>query len=68
VGAGQACKSTAQCAGTEATYCDLSVTHQCLVEGCTVTPDNCFSGTVCCDLSTYGVAQPICVPTGTCPI
>jgi len=68
VGAGQACQSNAECAGTEATYCDLTVSHQCLVQGCTVTPDNCFSGTVCCDLSKFGVAQPICVPPGTCPI
>jgi len=67
VGAGQACQSTADCAGTEATYCDSAVTHQCHVEGCTLAPDNCFSGSVCCDLSTFGVAKPFCVQTGTCP-
>jgi hypothetical protein len=67
VGAGLACQSSADCAGTEATYCDLVVTHQCLVQGCKRTPDDCFSGTVCCDLSTFGVAQPICVLPGTCP-
>jgi len=67
VGAGQACQSSADCAGTEATYCDLVVTHQCLVQGCKRTPDDCFSGTQCCDLSVFGVAQPVCVSTGTCP-
>jgi hypothetical protein len=67
VGAGQSCQSNAECAGTEATYCDAMVTHQCLVQGCKVTPDDCFSGTLCCDLSMYGVAQPICVLAGTCP-
>jgi hypothetical protein len=67
LGAGQACQSNADCAGTEATYCDSFVTHQCHVEGCALTPDNCFSGTVCCDLSKFGMAQPICVQTGTCP-
>ena len=67
VGAGQACQSNADCAGTEATYCDSAVTHQCHVEGCTLAPDNCFSGSACCDLSTYGVAKPFCVQAGTCP-
>jgi len=67
VGAGQACQTSAECAGTEATYCDSFVTHLCHVQGCTVAPDNCFSGTVCCDLTTFGVAQPICVPAETCP-
>lgn len=67
VGAGQACQTSAECAGTEATYCDAFVTHLCHVQGCTLAPDNCFSGTVCCDLTTFGVAQPICVPAGTCP-
>ena len=67
VGAGQACQSSADCAATEATYCDGVVTHQCLVQGCHVSPNDCFSGTVCCDLSMYGVAQPICVLPGTCP-
>jgi hypothetical protein len=67
VGAGRACQSSTDCAGTEATYCDLMVTHQCLVQGCKRTPDDCFTGTVCCDLSMFGVAQPICVLPGTCP-
>jgi hypothetical protein len=67
VGAGQACQSSAECAGTEATYCDVVVTHQCLVQGCKLAPDDCFLGTVCCDLSRFGVPQPICVQRGTCP-
>ena len=67
VGAGQACQSNADCAGSEATYCDSFMTHQCHVQGCALAPDNCFSGTVCCDLTTFGVAQPICVQSGTCP-
>jgi len=67
VGAGKACTSNADCASTEATFCDLVVTHQCHVEGCTLTPDNCFEGSQCCDLTMFGVPQPICVQTGTCP-
>jgi hypothetical protein len=67
VGAGLACQTSADCAGTEATYCDAVVTHLCHVQGCTRTPDNCFPGYACCDLTPFGVPQPICVPAGTCP-
>lgn len=61
IGFGKSCTSDADCAGTEATYCDLFVTQSCLVSGCSLTPDNCFSGTECCDLSAFGIAQPLCV-------
>ncbi|HET6150891.1 MAG TPA: hypothetical protein VFH68_25365 [Polyangia bacterium] len=67
VGAGQACAAAADCAGTEARFCDTMITHQCHVEGCTLAPDNCFAGTSCCDLSGFGLPQPICVQSGTCP-
>jgi hypothetical protein len=67
VGAGMSCQSNADCAGTEATFCDAVVTHTCRVQGCTLSPDDCFEGTQCCDLSGFGVPQPICVQSGTCP-
>lgn len=67
VGVGQTCQSNADCAGTEATYCDAMVSHQCLVQGCKVASNDCFSGTECCDLSMYGVMQPVCLPPGACP-
>ncbi|HMA95449.1 MAG TPA: hypothetical protein VKP30_22325 [Polyangiaceae bacterium] len=66
VGAGTPCDSDAKCAGTEATYCDTSQSKTCVVQGCTLTPDNCFTGTECCDLSIYGLKLPLCVPTGAC--
>jgi hypothetical protein len=66
VGAGMSCTSNADCAGTEATYCDTFVQHACLVQGCTVTPNNCFSGTECCDLTSVGIPMPICIPQGAC--
>jgi hypothetical protein len=66
-GTGVSCTSDADCAGTESTYCDSFVTHACLVQGCTVSPNDCFSGTECCDLSAFGVPQPICVAQGGCP-
>lgn len=66
VGAGTPCESDANCAGTEATYCDTSQSHSCVVQGCTLAPDNCFTGTECCDLSIYGITAPLCVPAGAC--
>ena len=50
----------------EATYCDTFKSHSCLVQGCSLTPNNCFSGWECCDLSAFGVPQPICVAQGAC--
>ncbi len=66
VGLSKSCTSNADCAGTEATYCDVFFAHACLVQGCTVAPDNCFEGWDCCDLSAFGVAQPLCIPAGAC--
>jgi hypothetical protein len=60
-GLGQSCQSDADCAGTEATYCDLFVTMGCLVQGCNLDADDCFTGYECCDLSGFGVPQPLCV-------
>lgn len=67
VGAGMSCTSNADCEGTEATSCDTFMSHTCLVQGCSLTPDNCFSGTACCDLSKFGAPQPLCLPEGACP-
>jgi hypothetical protein len=67
VGAGMSCTSSADCAGTEATYCESFVSHSCLVENCSVATNNCFPGTNCCDFSaTLGIPNPICI-AGTCP-
>jgi hypothetical protein len=65
-GLGLSCTSNADCAGTEATYCDVFFSHICLVQGCTVAPNNCFTGWDCCDLTMYGVAEPLCIPAGAC--
>jgi hypothetical protein len=35
----------------------------CLVQGCTVDPNDCFGDNECCDV---GLPEPICVPTGAC--
>jgi hypothetical protein len=67
VGAGMSCTSSADCAGTEATFCDTIVEHACLVEGCSVSPNNCFGGRLCCDLTKFGIPMPICIAAGACP-
>ena len=66
VGLGTSCASAADCAGTEATYCDTFKTHSCQVEGCSLAPNDCFSGFECCDLSAFNVPQPLCVAQGEC--
>jgi len=67
LGAGMTCTSDADCAGTEATACDSVMSHTCLVQGCSLVSDDCFSGTACCDLSKFGAPQPLCLPEGACP-
>lgn len=66
VGLGKGCETPDDCAGTEATFCDSFQTHSCQVQGCTLDPNNCFVGFECCDLSAFGLPQPLCVPQGLC--
>jgi hypothetical protein len=66
LGLGAACTGHADCAGTEATYCDTFVTNTCQVQGCQLDPNDCFSGFDCCDLSGFGLPA-LCVATGMCP-
>ncbi len=65
-GLGQSCESPDDCAGTEATFCDTFQTHACQVQGCRLDPNDCFAGFECCDLSAFGLPQPLCVPQGLC--
>lgn len=67
LGQGMTCESADDCAGTEATFCELGLTHQCHVQGCQLEPNDCFPGYACCDLSMFGVPELLCVPEGTCP-
>lgn len=60
------CSTDADCAGTDATFCDTFMHHACLVQGCSPTANDCFSGYDCCDLSAFGLPQPLCVPAGEC--
>ena len=67
LGQGAPCSTSADCASTEATYCDTFESHLCLVQGCTPGGGDCFVGWSCCDLSSLGLDLQICVTDGSCP-
>jgi hypothetical protein len=66
LGAGTPCTSPADCAGTDAIFCDTFVTGTCLVQDCSLAPDNCYMGSECCDLSNVGLPLNLCVAAGQC--
>ncbi len=67
VGQGDACTSDSDCAGKDATYCEVLQSHVCLVQGCsTGDPSSCSEGWTCCDLHSLGLAKTLCVPEGKC--
>lgn len=66
-GLGTPCTSNADCAGTEATFCDMLITGGCLVEGCALDGTDCAVGYECQDLSTFGAAGTVCV-AATCNV
>ena len=65
LGEDQPCGSAADCAGFEATFCDIFVTGTCLVSGCSVAPDSCSAGKECCDLTAFGLPS-LCIVAGAC--
>lgn len=67
VGQGAPCATSADCAETEATFCDTFVSNVCIVEGCAVGGDDCFVGWSCCDLAPVGLDRRLCVTDGNCP-
>jgi hypothetical protein len=69
-GLGMTCGATADCAGTEATYCESFSTRTCQIQGCRETSGRCPGDMACCDFSIIGVS--LCVPSdalteGQCP-
>lgn len=71
-GQGQPCESHAECAGTQAGYCESLFLHECLAEGCAApgaTP--CSAGFVCCDFTAIaGVSlcvEEAALEGGGCP-
>jgi hypothetical protein len=67
VGQGRPCASAADCAGSEATYCETFTSNVCLVRDCTVGGADCFEGWSCCDLGSFGLNERLCVLEGSCP-
>jgi len=67
-GAGKSCTTDADCAGTEATWCDIYESHVCYVQGCELGANDC-PGKECCDLGVASgglLKKTICVDNGSC--
>ena len=64
-GNGNACTSDADCAGKDANYCELFVSHTCLVNNCTASPDSCFTGSECCEFPGTPIPS-LCLAEGLC--
>jgi hypothetical protein len=54
-GVGKTCSSAADCAGTDAMFCDTFQSHTCIVNGCSLSANECPKGTMCCDFSSFGL-------------
>lgn len=61
------CAADAECAGYEATFCETLYSKVCLVQGCSLSENDCFDGWECCDVTSFGMPIPICIPEGNCP-
>lgn len=66
-GLGASCSSHDDCADYDATYCESIQLGQCLVRGCQLAPDDCYQGWECCDLSSFGFQDTLCLPEDSCP-
>jgi len=71
-GLGLSCKSDADCAGYEATYCEVFQTQTCQVVGCAEGETACHGDWACCDFRTlFGVSMCVTPDTldasGMCP-
>lgn len=70
-GLGTACKSSADCEGHAAAYCETVQAHACLVNDCKSDPNKCHGDWVCCDIGL--LSQSLCIPpdqleAGACPV
>jgi hypothetical protein len=70
-GLGDACKSSADCEGHAASYCETVQAHACLVNDCKPDPNKCHGDWVCCDIGL--LSQSLCIPPdqledGACPV
>jgi len=69
-GEGTPCAADADCAGFEASYCEVAVSRTCLLSGCSQALNNCDSTHICCDFS-FMQLPSLCVDKvlsgGVCP-
>lgn len=69
-GLGMSCESDDDCAGTEATYCEVFSTLTCVIQGCAENSGICPGDMACCDFAILG--RSLCVgiadlTDGDCP-
>lgn len=69
-GLGRACRSSEDCAGFDAGYCETVSAKSCVVNDCKRDPGKCHGDWVCCDIGL--LSQSLCVPpselqAGQCP-
>lgn len=62
----QPCTGHDEC-GPDAPFCDTFYYDMCVISGCTVSPDDCPSGWECCDFTSFGLDEQICVYADACP-
>jgi len=68
-GYGQSCESAADCAGTQATYCDTFFSKTCIVQNCSKTAP-CPGDWSCCDIPLARAVlcvEPDALMDGACP-
>ncbi len=65
LGYGKSCKTQADCADGEATFCETLQTNLCIVPCTAETTSVCFEGEVCCDFSLFN-AGTVCTPAASC--
>lgn len=54
-GLGKSCSGQADCANQDAALCDVIQSHACIVQGCSLSANDCPRDMTCCDLSNFGV-------------
>jgi hypothetical protein len=72
-GVGESCKTDADCAKYDATYCEALSLHVCLVDKCAKGENACGADTGCCDYSALLAGFSLCIPNdqldnGNCPM
>ena len=63
IGLGRTCTGQPDCEGFQADSCLAPLVNLCSTNGCTISPNDCFEGWICCDPSVLQPGAPtICVP------